>query len=410
VGVTVESASSVFVDPQAYAETDRFLAACAFLRREAPVAWVEHEDYRPFWALTRHADIVGVLRDSELFRSSPRITLMPKKFESARTSLATSLIEMDGPQHTVYRRIVADWFTPRAMRKLEHDVTVLAKHFVDRMAGLDGECDFVRDVARMFPLQVILSMLGFPEEDHETLLRLTQQSFGYLDEDLQRSAEPADLTRAITDMADYLVEAARSRRERPTDDLASAIANATVDGRLLTIEEIATYYRLLVTAGHDTTTSSIAGGLQALVEFPEQRELLRSRPDLLAAGADEIIRWVTPTKEFMRTATRDCTIAGVRINAGESLYLSYYSGNRDEDVFDSPDRFDVQRRPNRHLAFGHGVHHCLGAPLARMEIRAILAELLPRLTHIETAGEAPLSATTFVNGLKKLPIRYQFAR
>ncbi|MDR7275030.1 cytochrome P450 [Catenuloplanes atrovinosus] len=409
MSLTVASAGRVFVDPRAYADPERFLAACAFLRREAPVVRVEHEDFRPFWALTRHADIVRVLRDPGRFLSEPRITLAPKAYEAVSKRRSVSIIQMDGPEHDVHRRIVADWFTPRAMRRLEQDVTALARRAVDRMAGLGGECDFVADVARAYPLQVILSMLGFPERDYDALLRLTQQSLGVLDEDLRRSADPADQAAVVADLVGYLTDAARERRARPTGDLASAIANARVDGRPLDLPDVAAYYMLLVTAGHDTTTSCIAGGVQALARFPGQRELLRADPGLLPAAADEIIRWVTPTTEFMRTAIEDCVIAGVGIAAGDALYLSYRSANRDEEVFASPDVFDVRRRPNRHLAFGHGVHHCLGAPLARMEIRAFLGELLPRLRELEQAGDAPLSETLFVSGLKRLPIRYRMA-
>jgi cytochrome P450 len=404
---TTESAGAVFVDPQAYADPDRFLGACAFLRHHAPVVRVEHEDFRPFWALTRHADIVAVLRDPARSLSGPRIVLAPSRFESNAKGRPDSLIQMDGPRHGVYRRIVSDWFTPRAMQKLEQVVALSAGQFVGRMAELDGECDFVKDVARAYPLQIILSLLGFPERDYDELLRLTLQSLGMLDEDLRRSDKPAGQAGVIADLMGYFTAAAQDRRERPTDDLASAIAQARVDGQPLPLSEVAAYYMLLVTAGHDTTTSTISGGLKALIEHPDQQHLLRSDPELLPQATDEILRWVTPTKEFMRTATEDCIIADVKIRAGESLYLSYQSANRDSEVFDSPDRFYIRRSPNRHLAFGHGVHHCLGAPLARMEIRAFLAELLPRVNHLDIIGEAPLSASLFVSGLKRLPIRYR---
>jgi cytochrome P450 len=198
----------------------------------------------------------------------------------------------------------------------------------------------------------------------------------------------------------------QSRREHPTDDLASAIANARVDGEYLSDVDTMSYYIIVASAGHDTTKDAISGGLLALIENPDQRERLRNNLDLMPLAVEEMIRWTTPVKEFMRTATQDTEVRGVPIKAGESVYLAYVSGNRDEEVFDDPFRFDVGRNPNKHLAFGYGVHFCLGAALARMEINSLYTELLPRLDSIELAGPAELSATVFVGGLKHLPIRY----
>ena len=197
-----------------------------------------------------------------------------------------------------------------------------------------------------------------------------------------------------------------SRRENPTDDLASAIANGRIDGEPLSDVDTASYYVIVASAGHDTTKDAISGGLLALIENPDQLERLRKDPSLMGTAVEEMIRWATPVKEFMRTAAADTEVRGVRIAEGESVYLAYVSGNRDEDVFDEPFRFDVGRDPNKHVAFGYGVHFCLGAALARMEMNSLFSELIPRLDSIELTGTPELSATTFVGGLKHLPIRY----
>jgi cytochrome P450 len=274
------------------------------------------------------------------------------------------------------------------------------------MAELGGECDFVSQVAVHYPLYVIMSLLGLPESDFSRMLKLTQELFGGDDLDNRRGATPEEKLEVLLDFFAYFQRLTTERRAHPTDDLASAIANARVDGKPLNDFETASYYVIIATAGHDTTSSTIAGGLHALVTHPGELERLRSDPGLLAPAADEMIRWVTPVKEFMRTASADTKLGDVEIAEGESVLLSYPSANRDESVFTDPFRFDVGRDPNRHLAFGFGVHYCLGAALARMEIKALFGELLPRLGEVELAGDPEWVATVFVGGLKRLPIRY----
>jgi cytochrome P450 len=239
------------------------------------------------------------------------------------------------------------------------------------------------------------------------MLKLTQELFGGDDEELRRSVDPDEQLTVVLDFLAYFNELTAARRQHPTEDLASTLANARLDGEYLPDLDLASYYVIIATAGHDTTSSTIAGGLRALVEHPDQRAALQADPGLLTSATEEMIRWVTPVKEFMRTATEDYELAGTRITAGQSLYLAYLSANRDERVFADPFRFDVGREPNRHLAFGFGAHFCLGAQLARMEIRLFFAELLPRLEHLEITGETPSSSTLFVGGLKRLPIRYR---
>jgi cytochrome P450 len=223
---------------------------------------------------------------------------------------------------------------------------------------------------------------------------------------LQRGQTPEEKLQSALDMLAYFQRLTAVRRDEPGEDLASTIANARVDGELLSDMDAASYYVIIATAGHDTTSSTIAGGMHALIEHPDQLSRLRTDPSLMPLAADEMIRWVTPVKEFMRTATVDYELRGVSIKKGDALLLSYPSANRDEDVFDMPFTFDVGRNPNRHLAFGFGAHYCLGAVLARMEVAAFFAELVPRLESIELSGAPEWTATTFVGGLKHLPVRY----
>jgi cytochrome P450 len=269
-----------------------------------------------------------------------------------------------------------------------------------------GECDFVQEVAVNYPLFVIMSLLGVPEFDFPRMLKLTQELVGSQDSEFQRSASSQEQAYALLDMFEYFNALTVSRRQHPTEDLASAIANATIDGESLSDIDTVSYYVIVATAGHDTTSGVISGGLQALIEHPGQRHRLRESPELMPLATEEMIRWVTPVTGMMRTATEDTEVRGVPIAAGDSVLLSYVSANRDEEVFVDADRFDVARGPNKHLAFGHGVHFCMGAALARMEINSFFTELIPRLQSIELNGEAELIATTFVGGLKHLPIRY----
>jgi cytochrome P450 len=408
--VNLEEAGRVFVTPAAYADEALFHRACAVLRREDPVHHVAIEGLNPFYAVTKHADVMEIERQHERWLNAPRPILGPKEGDDQRAMMGDplrTLIHMDAPDHPVYRHIAADWFLPKSLSRLDARMAELAKRYVDRMAELGGECDFVTDVAVHYPLYVILSILGLPEDDFPRLLKLTQELFGAADPELARGATPEELMQTLQDFFQYFMALTEDRRAHPTDDLASVIANARVGDRDIDIFEAVSYYVIIATAGHDTTSSSIAGGLHALLEHPDQLERLRADPSLVTTAVDEMIRWVSPVKQFMRTATEDYVLRDVKIAAGESVLLSYPSANRDEDVFEHADRFDVGRNPNKHVAFGFGAHYCLGAQLARMEGRALYNELIPRLRSIELAGEPSYMHTLFVGGPKHLPIRYE---
>ncbi len=409
---TMDEAAKVLADPTAYADDDRLHKALTHLRANNPVAWVDNPPYRPFWAITKHEDIMAIERANDLFLSEPRPLLaaaevddMLKAQMEAGFGIRT-LIHMDDPHHRKVRAIGADWFRPKAMRALKIRVDELAKRYVDTMRDIGPECDFVEDIAVNFPLYVILSLLGLPEDDFPRMMKLTQEMFGGQDAEHQRGDSPEDLMAVLMDFFKYFGELTASRRANPTEDLASAIANGRVDGELMSDVDTLSYYVIVASAGHDTTKDAISGGLLALIQNPGELKRLRDNMNLMPTAVEEMIRWATPVKEFMRTAAEDTTVRGVPIAKGESVYLAYVSANRDEDIFTDPFRFDVGRDPNKHLSFGYGVHFCLGAALARMEMNSLFTELVPRLESIELTGEPQLSATTFVGGLKHLPIRY----
>ncbi|MGV0785728.1 cytochrome P450 [Mycolicibacterium sp. XJ2] len=403
----MDEAAKAFATPQAYTDEAKLHASLTHLRANAPVSWVDVPNYRPFWAITKHADIMDIERANMLFTNHPRPVLVTEEGDEQQAAIGVrTLIHMDDPQHRVVRAIGADWFRPKAMRALKIRVDELAKVYVDKMIDIGTECDFVQQVAVNFPLYVIMSLLGIPESDFPLMLKLTQELFGSDDDEFKRSTDQADQMSALVEMFEYFTALTASRRENPTADLASAIANATIDGEPLSDIDTISYYAIIAAAGHDTTSATISGGMLALIENPEQRHNLCSDLDKMPLAVEEMIRWVTPVKAFMRTAAEDTTVRGIPIAAGESVLLSYVSGNRDEDVFDDPFRFDIARDPNKHVAFGYGVHFCLGAALARMEVNSFFSELLPRLKGVELTGRPEHVATTFVGGLKHLPIRY----
>ena len=403
----IDEAANVLADPQAYADEAKLHAALTHLRTNAPVSWVDVPDYQPFWAVTKHADVMEIERANNLFTNSPRPVLMTLEADAEQAAIGVStLIHMDDPQHRVVRAIGADWFRPKAMRALKERIDELAKRYVDHMLAVGPECDFVQEVAVNYPLYVIMSMLGMPESDFARMLKYTQELFGNDDAEFQRGTTKAEQLGVMLEMFEHFNALTAARRENPSEDLASAISNARIDGEPLSDIDTVSYYLIVATAGHDTTSATISGGLQALIENPDQLQRLKDQTELMPLATEEMIRWVTPVKEFMRTAREDTTIRGVPIAEGESVLLSYPSANRDEEVFDEPFRFDVGRDPNKHVAFGYGVHFCLGAALARMEVNSFFSELIPRLNSIELTGEPEYTATIFVGGPKHLPIRY----
>jgi cytochrome P450 len=346
-------------------------------------------------------------RMPEVFTNAPMPVLTPNESAAGMADAPVkTLIQMDGDEHRANRLIVSDWFKPASLKPLEDRIGELARRSVDRMAELGGECDFA-EVAIDFPLQVILTILGLDEEDYPRMRKLTQELFGAEDPDIARLGEKDGLFEVLLDFMTYFTNLTADRRAHPTDDLASVIANAQIDGAPLPDLGTLGHYVIIATAGHDTTSSVIGGGLLALIEAPDQLKLLRDDPALIFAGADELIRFVSPVKHFMRTCQETYDVGGTTIQRGEHVLLSYASANRDEMVFEDPFRLDMRRsNAANQLAFGFGRHFCLGAHLARMEIRALFRELLSRVDRFELAGEPTWIRANFVQGPKSIPIRY----
>ncbi len=408
------------VDPTAYAD-GRIHDTYAWLRANNPFGRAEIEGFEPFWVATRHADILEISRQNALFHNGDKATVITTKEADAAVRammggsphLVRSLVQMDAPDHPKYRALTQAWFMPPNIKGLEDRIRGIARRAVDKMAATGGECDFVREVALGYPLHVIMEILGVPEEDEPRMLTLTQELFGAADPELARDGgakrDIASLMRdgVIADFYAYFNRMSADRRANPRDDVATVIANSTIDGQPISELEAMSYYMIVATAGHDTTSSSTAGALWGLATHPAEFAKVKADPSLIPGLVDESIRWISPVKTFMRSATEATEFAGRHLAKDDWMMLCYASGNRDEAVFDDPAAFRIDRKPNRHLAFGYGAHLCLGQHLAKMEMRVLWEELLPRLDSVELNGEPKQSLATFVNGPKTLPIRFK---
>lgn len=415
--------ANTIVDPKAYADGRRIDEAFSYLRKEMPFAQAQPEKFDPFWVVTKHADILEVERQNDLFHNGDRAAVvtpievdrMVREMMGGSPHLVRSLVQMDNPDHMAYHKITQASFLPQNLKKLEGRIREIAKGFIDKMAAKGGTCDFARDIAFLYPLHVIMEVLGVPESDEPRMLKLTQELFGSADPDLnRRGAEVTDpkaglaaVAETVGDFIAYFNEMTEDRRRKPREDLASIIANATIDGKPLDHLAAMSYYIIAATAGHDTTSNTTAGGLWALAEWPDQFQRLKADPSLIPTFLEESIRWVTPVKHFMRTATADAEVHGTKVKKGDWMMLCYPSGNRDEDVFPDPFAFKIDRSPNKHVAFGYGAHVCLGQHLGRMEMRVLWEELLPRLDSVELNGTPKLMEANFVCGPKSVPIRYK---
>jgi cytochrome P450 len=403
--------TDLFTNPHRYGDLDSWRREAVELHAGGPIHRVEQPGYQPFWAVIGHDAIMEVERRSADFTNAPVPVLGSDQqlaMRSGEGAQIRTLIHMDAPDHGKYRSLTADWFKPASMRRMTERLDELSRQAVDRLEAFGGAADFYRDVALHYPLQVILSILGLPEADYPRMLQLTQELFGAEDPDLQRpDLTPEQQVEVILDFYRYFTELTAARQAEPTDDLATLIANGTLDHAPIPDLEKMGYYVIIATAGHDTTAAAMAGGLRALAEHPDQLRMLQDDPELVPNAVEEMIRWTAPVRHFMRTARVDAEVAGVKLAAGDWLYLSYLAGNLDPTVFDDPLRFDVTRaNAAKHIAFGYGIHFCLGAQLARMELRSLFSHLVPRLESLELSGEPQTAKTTFVGGHKTVPIRY----
>lgn len=374
------------------------------LRREAPVFWHDEPGGTGYWAVTKHADVTLVNRNNLLFSSARGATfindLEPELLEQQRMML----LNMDPPMHTRYRLLVNKGFTPRLVNRLEERARVITNNILDEVCE-KGECDFVNDVAAELPLQVIAEIMGVPYEERKMVFDWSNRMIGSNDPEYQITPEAA--TEAAAELYVYANRLAAEKRASPTDDIISVLVQAEVGGERLSEFEFDLFFLLLAVAGNETTRNLIAHGTLALMEHPDQRTKLLADPGLLGSSVEEMLRWASPVMSFRRTATEDTVIGNQKVAEGDKVVIWYISANRDEDIFVDPMKFDVARTPNDHVAFGGGgPHFCLGANLARLEIKVMFSELLKRIPDFEMAGPPERLRSNFINGIKHLPIRF----
>ena len=410
--------TDVFHNPLRYGDMRSWRQEVVGLHADGPVHLIDAEGFSPFWVVIGHDAVMEVERQPALFTNEPVPVLANDaalELQREQGMQIRTLIHMDRPDHTEYRKLTNDWFKPAAMAPMTERLDELSRNAVETLeaAAVDGvgELDFNTDVAVPYPLQVILSILGLPADDYARMLVLTQELFGAEDPDLQREGStPEDRMATLMDFYQYFMSLSADRQAHPTGDLASLIANGEIRGEPMADLEKLGYYLIIATAGHDTTSAAMAEGMAQLAAHPEQLALLRDSPDLIGNAVEEMIRMASSVRHFMRTATEDTEVAGQAIKKGDWLMLNYAAANLDPNHFERPLEFDVTRpNANKQIAFGFGIHFCLGAQLARMELRSLFSHLVPRLASLEPAAEATTGRATFVSGYKTLPIRYTLA-
>jgi cytochrome P450 len=396
------------VDPDRFARGGYPHDVWTHLRAHDPVARIEAPGYEPFWAVTKHADVVAVSARAVEYSNAQGITLA--RAGAPVLPPVDLLVLMDPPRHGPMRKLVLPWFTPKAVRARRDELTGIARGIVDDAVplGTPGELDAVGDIAAPFPLALVAWILGVPETDWNRLFRLSKEVIGKDDPEFRRAGESPGQTarRARGEIHACFADLVAQRRQDPEDDLVSALVGSTIDGRPLTDQQLLLYCELLVEAGNETTRNAISGGLLAFCEHPEAWDSLRARPELLPTAVDEILRWVSPISHFTRIATEDQELHGRVIRTGDRLALYYASANRDEDVFDDPFTFRIDRSPNPHLTFGFGEHFCVGAHLARVEVELVLAHLIGRVERFELAGPVERLRSIVNGSIKRLPLRY----
>jgi len=390
------------LDPDVFRE-GRHHEMFAVLRREDPVHWHPEPDGPGFWCITRHADLVTVNRDYEVFSSAEQGVNIPD-IAPGDEMVREMMLIMDPPRHTRYRLLVNKGFTPRMVGLIEDHLRAKARAIVDAVCER-GRCDFVADIASELPLQAIAELMGVPLEDRRKLFEWSNRLVGFDDPEFQGSRE--DGRHAAAEVYLYANQLAAQRRAEPRDDIVSRLIAAEIDGDRLSEAEFDMFFLLLAVAGNETTRNATAHGMKALIEHPDQYAALVADPGLVDSAVEEILRWATPVLHFRRTARRDYELGGRTIRAGDKVVMWHISANRDETVFEDPFRFDIRRSPNDHIAFGGGgPHYCLGANLARMELRLIFRELVTRLPDLTLDGEVEYLRSNFIGGIKRMPVRF----
>jgi cytochrome P450 len=388
-------------DPDTYAAGMPY-EAFRELRQRAPVAWHPSNSGPGFLALTGYDEILAVSRDSSMWSSQETGVFLDVPRSEEAYQLALIMLTMDPPRHTALRQLVSKGFTPRQVARLNDHITDMARQIVDDVIER-GECDFVQDVAGALPSYVIAEMLGIPLEDGRRLYELTEaMNSGLVDDPRTQEAQ--------LKMFEYGAALAERKRAEPADDIATSLLHAEVDGQRLTDLEFNLFFLLLINAGGDTTRNLVAAGILALMEHPAERARLQADPSLLPTAIEEMLRYTSPVTVFTRTATKDTELRGVSVRKGDRVAMFYPSANRDDAHFPDPDRFDIGRTPNHHLAFGGGgTHFCLGANLARVEAAAIVPEVLSRMSGLELAAPVERVRSTLMNGIRSMPVRFTAA-
>jgi cholest-4-en-3-one 26-monooxygenase len=375
------------------------------LRREAPVYRHPEPDGGPgFWALTKYDDVVTVSMDQALYSSWRGGTNFPTMPEEALQIIRMLMLNMDPPQHTKYRRLVSKGFTPKIVRELELHIRRLTKEILDGVIER-GECDFVTDIAAELPLQVILEMMGVPMDDRHLIFDLTNRLIGA--EDTEYSSAPEQARMAGMEMFMYAQAIGADRRGCPRDDVVSTLVHAEIEGERLSELDFNAFFLLLSVAGNETTRNLIGGGMLTLLQNPESWERLKREPALMNTAVEEMLRWIAPVMYFRRTVQRDTEVRGVKFREGDKVCIYYGSANRDEEYFPDGDVFDIARNPNPHVSFGPGgAHFCLGANLARLEIKVMFEEIIKRMPDIRLAGEPQRLRSNFIAGIKHIPVTF----
>jgi cytochrome P450 len=396
------------IDPAYYAANGYPHDIFTELRERAPVAWCDAPGFEPFWAVTTHEDLVWLCKHPETFENAPLSFIAPKdQFGEGEdlNDLAHELLQMDPPEHREYRSITSSFFTPRAIETMRPQVVRCVEEILDRLGELSGRpFDFVEHVASVMPIVVIADMLGLPQSDRKQFFRWTNEIVAPDEPEFQREPGVSPFAVALAELMAYFAEMVAYRRKRPTSDITSVIANATVQGGPVPDLELLSYLALLIVAGNETTRNAISGGLIAMLDNPAEWERLKENPDLIKPACEEIVRFTSPLIQFARTPNRDVEVHGHLISAGETMAVFYPAANRDPAVFDKPDRFRIDRSPNRHVGFGIGEHVCLGAHLARMELQELFGALSYRMKDAEIVAAVERSTSSFIGGVKRLPV------
>jgi cholest-4-en-3-one 26-monooxygenase len=390
-------------DPISYEKNGVPHEAMRFLRAEAPVFFHQEPGGRGFWAITKYDDLVAISKDPGTFSSARGGTNIQDYDPEHLSTIQMLMVNMDPPQHNKFRRLARQGFTPRMVSAMEPKVRAAAAGIIDEVIEA-GECDFVTKIAAELPLQVIADLIGIPQEDRGKIFDWSNRLIGFDDPEFQTSIEDGRM--AAMEMWMYANTLAEGRKGGNGEDLVTVLLNAEIEGESLTEMEFDAFFLLLAVAGNETTRNLISGGMLALFDHPEQRARLQADPSLAATAVDEMLRWVSPVNNFRRTATRDVELRGQKIKENDKVVMWYASANRDEEHFPDSMKFDVGRTPNEHLAFGTGQHFCLGASLARLEIKVMFEELIKRMPDMQLNGPVRRLRSNFINGVKTIPVKY----